>query len=347
MSKVNQNLVDAIFSSKIGFVRDTVLQGPSYGVDCSVVSITDKLAMVTASDPLSIIPQIGMQASAFISLQLTANDIATSGLMPQYGQFVLSLPEFVNKKGFEHYWNFIHQYAQKMEISITGGHTSFDAFNNSTLAGGLTLVAIGDKENILTSAQAEQGDILLMTKSAGITATSILAMVFPNYLRSHLKEEVVEQAAANFWSISVLSESQILSTLNKKSKVVTAMHDVTEGGILGAVYEFATASQKGVRVHLDKIPVAKASDAVAQLFDLDAKSTIGAGSMLISCKPNKKDIVINQLQFQGIQCTAIGEFLSEQEGKYRITGNSEFELESPLEDKYWTVFTKAIENGLS
>ncbi|MCA5005474.1 AIR synthase-related protein [Sphingobacterium bovistauri] len=347
MNKLNQSLVDTVFSKKIGFARDSVMQGPAYGVDCSVVSITDNLGMVIASDPLSIIPQIGMDASAFLSLQLAANDIATSGLRPQYGQFVLSFPNFVDKGGFEHYCEFIHQYAQKMEIAITGGHTSFVAGNNSTLAGGLTLFAVGEMENILTSTQAEEGDVLLMTKTAGLTATSVLAMVFSNFVNSKLEKEIGKRASFNFWNISVLLEAQTVSMLNKHAKIVTAMHDVTEGGVIGAAYEFAAASNNGICVDTDKILVSMESTAIANVFDLDAKSTIGAGSMLISCKPDKKDIIINQIQRQGIPCTVIGKFLSEQEGKYIISDNREYELQTPSADKYWEVFSKSIENGLS
>lgn len=347
MSKVNQNLVDSVFAQSVGYASDKVLQGPAYGVDCAVISITEKIGMVVASDPLSIIPRIGMKASAYISLHLAANDIATSGLAPQYGQFTLNLPQYMDEEGLQQYWEHIHQFAAQAKINITGGHTSFDAHNNSTLAGGVTLFAVGDIEHIMTSTQAEEGDVLLMTKTAGLTATSILAMVFPNYLCTHLGDEVVQEAASSFWNISVLPESQVVRELHMDSKTVNAMHDVTEGGVMGAVYEFATASRKGIRLDTDKIPVSPVHADVAHIFGLDPQRIIGAGSMLIACKKEGKEMLINELQRRGISCTEIGMFLSESEGKFFTKGDEMYPLNAPAQDAYWSIFAKSMENGLS
>src|SRR5690606_41017577 len=80
----------------IGFPRPNVLCGPRYGVDCALVELDGGKAMALASDPLSYIPSIGIKESAFLSIHLTANDIATTGFSPQYGQFVLNLPVHVS-----------------------------------------------------------------------------------------------------------------------------------------------------------------------------------------------------------------------------------------------------------
>lgn len=347
MSKIDQNLISSLFSQKIGFPRKEVLHGPQYGVDCAVVELMEDRVMVIASDPLSYISNTGIKESAYISLHLAANDIATTGLSPQYGQFVLNIPSSVSKPDLKQYWSFISAFAHDTGIHITGGHTGWDAANNTTIAGGVTLFAIGQKEEVLLSSQAEVNDVLLMTKSAGIISTSILGMSFPNYVEKYVGSDVLHKLRENIWNISVLPESGIIRKINKETKSIHAMHDVTEGGVLGAVYEFATASNLGVRVFSDQIHVDQEISLTANLFELDPTEIIGAGCMLIACKAEAKEEVINQLAKSSIRCTEIGYFCAKEVGIQVSTDAGWSALPAPFQDPYWQVFTKAMENGLS
>jgi hydrogenase expression/formation protein HypE len=347
MSKIDQNLINNLFSQKIGYPRKEVLKGPEYGVDCAVVELTDNKVMVMASDPLSYIPRIGIKESAYISLHITANDIATAGLLPQYGQFVLNLPSSVSKLDLEEYWSFISEFAHEIGVHITGGHTGWDASNHTTIAGGVTLFATGEKKDIMLSSQAEVNDVLLMTKSAGIISTSILGMSFPNYVEQHLGADVLLKLSQNIWNISVLPESKIIQEINTKSSGIHAMHDVTEGGVLGAIYEFATASNLGAKVFSEQIHVEEEISLAAKLFELDPREIIGAGCMLIACKDDVKDEVVVKLAKSNIRCTEIGHFCAKEEGiqLYTDAGMKAFQV-SP-QDSYWQVFTNCMHNGLS
>lgn len=347
MSKIDQNLINTLFTQKIGYPRKEVLKGPEYGVDCAVVELTDDKVMVMASDPLSYIPSIGIKESAYISLHLTANDIATSGLSPQYGQFVLNLPSSISKLNLEEYWSFISEFAQDLDMHITGGHTGWDTSNHTTIAGGVTLFAMGEKKDIMLSSQAEVNDVLLMTKSAGIISTSILGMSFPNYVEQYLGAYVLGKLHQNIWNISVLPESKIIQEINNKSNGIHVMHDVTEGGVLGAIYEFATASNLGVKVFLDKIYVEEEISLAAKLFELDPIEIIGAGCMLIACKADVKNEVILEIAKSNIRCTEIGHFCAKVGGIQLFTDAGMKVFQTPQQDPYWQVFNNYIHNGLS
>lgn len=347
MSKIDQQLADMLFHKNIGYARDEVLQGPAYGVDCALIELPDDKAMVVASDPLSYIPNIGIKESAYISLHLAANDIATSGLSPQYGQCVLNLPESMSKVELEKYWRYISAFANDLGVHITGGHTGRDASSQTTIVGGITLFSIGSKNSVMLSNQAKKGDVLLMTKSAGIISTAILGMSFPHYIVRNLGADVLHRLRENIWTISVLPEGQVIHGINTKAQHAHAMHDVTEGGVLGAIYEFASASNLGVQVFADQIYVEDAIAQTAELFGLDAKEIIGAGSMLIACKPESKDFIIAQFAQKGIRCTPIGEFCAPTGGRCVSVGATVKELDPPQEDPYWAVFKNCMKNELS
>lgn len=347
MSKIEQRVVENLLERNIGFPRPNVLCGPRYGVDCALVELDGGKAMALASDPLSYIPSIGIKESAFLSIHLTANDIATTGFSPQYGQFVLNLPVHVSDKELEDYWIHIGHFAEEVGLNITGGHTSFDSFSQSTLAGGVTMITIAERDKMLLASQAQEGDVLLMTKSAALISTSILAMAFPKYVERHVGKEIWEKAISNFWSISVLPEAGVVQELNAQHKHIHAMHDVTEGGVLGAAYEFAEASRLGLFLWEDLITVDASVAEVARLFGLNPLQIVGAGSMLMACAPQAKDTVIEKFLGNGIPCAEIGYFSSWQQGKRIQRKNGLHTFTGPTKDLYWEVFAKYKQDEIS
>src|SRR5688572_28684415 len=237
---------NAFFKDRIfpycGASRKEVIIGPQIGVDVSIVQLPNGLAMALTSDPLSLIPTLGLRESAWLSVQLMANDMATTGFAPQYAQFTLNLPTTLSALDFEIYWKHIHEFCARLGVAITGGHTGrFDGLN-STVAGGGTMITVAPAEDIITSKGTQPGDILLMTKESALVATSILAMSFPETVSNSCGEDVQQQATKLFYETSAVEAGLIAGEFGRHTKAITAMHDVTEGGVLGAACELGFAS---------------------------------------------------------------------------------------------------------
>src|SRR3982751_1257473 len=148
--KIQNNFFKSRVFPYCGSPRTEVIIAPEFGVDVSIVNLNNGLAMAMTSDPLSLIPTLGLQESAWLSVQLMANDMATTGFAPMYAQFVLNLPTSLSANDFEQYWKYIHQYCERLGVAITGGHTGrFEALN-STVSGGGTMITIASGEDILT-----------------------------------------------------------------------------------------------------------------------------------------------------------------------------------------------------
>ncbi len=324
-----------------GAKRPEVIVGPQYGVDVSIVQLGNGLAMAMTSDPLSLIPTLGLRESAWLSVQLMANDMATTGMAPQFGQFVLNLSPTLTAADFEQYWKFIHEFCVRLGIAITGGHTGRFEGQNSTVAGGGTLITVGPAEQMITSKGARHGDVLLMTKSAALVSTSILALSFRETVARELGAETQQGAAALFYETSAVEAGVVVGELNKHVPCVTAMHDVTEGGIVGAVYELAQASECGVVLHGAKIQVGELQRRVGELFQLDPRATIGAGSMIIAARPDKVHVVMDMLAKRNIPATMIGEITRQSEGLLMVDEGGSKPMPQPGPDGYWEVFNKA------
>ncbi len=345
LGKIDHRIFEDLIQAKCGHERKEVLTGPRFGTDVSVIDLQGGMAMAVTSDPLSLIPSLGLEESAWLSVHLITNDMATTGFAPMYGQFILNLPATFSKEDFKTYWDYIHKFCTRLGVAITGGHTGFIEGQNSTIAGGGTFFTIAPRAQILTSSNAEPGDVILVTKQCAISSSSILAMSFPKTVRNKLGEEAYQEACGMFYQTSSLDDA--LTAVGKQNRYneITAMHDVTEGGVMGAIYEMACASGNGAVVYNDQVPVGRIPDAVCRLFSIDPRYCVGAGSMIITCKKDKVPLIINRLNEADIPCCPVGEVKEKEAGIKVAENNKETDLIYPEEDPYWAAFFNACKKG--
>jgi hydrogenase maturation factor len=345
LGKIDPILFKQYIFNHLGTARTEVRTGAQYGVDVSIIDLPGNHAIALTSDPLSLIPTLGLRESAWLSIQLLVNDIATTGFPPMYGQFVLNLPDKFSKQDFRTYWDYMHRYCDQYGICITGGHTGFIEGQHSTIAGGGTLLTVAPGREMLTSNQAQAGDAILVTKTCALSSSAILALSFPETVKNKLGTEIYQEAADTFYHTSVFKEAMILGGNNNQPQIITAMHDVTEGGVLGAIHEVAIASGNGACIFKEKLPVGHAQRTVCALFQLDPHYCIGAGSMIITCKKEKAEAIILQLARQQISCVQVGELTHQDNGIKLIGGKNKTDLIYRPEDPYWGAFLMACKKG--
>lgn len=329
--------------SKTGAVRNEIKIGPRYGTDVSVVEIQHGLSMASASDPLSLIPTLGLAESAWLSVHLTANDLATTGHAPMYGQFVLNLPTWLTDTDFQTYWHHIHSYCKDIGLSITGGHTGRVPGQESTIVGGATFSLVAPSGSILTSDLAGRGQCIILTKGCAISSTAILAMSFPETTQHAVGQNGWQQLCEQFYKTSVLADGLAAYA----SGYIRAMHDVTEGGVVGAVQELCYAAECGATIRLRDLPISEPVQRVADKFGFDPIRVVGAGAMLITCSLNNADAVIRHLQTHHVEAFAIGHTTSLKEEVVLLhdDGKQELLATHPTHDPYWEAYYQALEKG--
>lgn len=336
---------DRIVQQQCGRHRAEVRVGPAFGVDCAIIDLPGNMAMAVTSDPLSLVPSIGLEASAWLSVHLMANDMATTGIAPQYGQFVLNLPSDFSRDDFAQYWKYIHHYCDQIGVAITGGHTGFIEGQHSTIAGGGSLFAVAPKTDLLTSSHAQAGDVIIVTKSAALLSSAILALSFPETTRNCIGQELHTAASEAFYNCSSLEDARIAISSCSDRSLISAMHDVTEGGILGAIYEMAVASGNGALIDAAAIPAGAPQQAICAVFDINPLYAVGAGAMIVACKQEGVQSIIDNLQQEHIQATAIGHLCPANQGIKIIQNGQLQDLVYLSTDPYWAAFFKAYQKG--
>jgi hydrogenase maturation factor len=324
-----------------------VLYGPQQGLDVSVVRLGKGKVMVATSDPLSYIPQVGPEASAWLSIHLLASDLTTTGFSPVYGLFDFNLPPAMRESQFAMFWKAFHNECKKLGISIIGGHTGKYPGIDYSIIGGGVLIATGSEKKYLTSSMANSGDEVILTKGAAIETTAVLTRTFPRRVKKALGPKLFALAWNYLGKTSTVRDALTASSIGVRRDGVTAMHDATEGGVIAGLIELATASDLGMIVSPESIPVSEESRALCDHFRIDPMVSLSEGSLIIASRPAKTDKIRSKLSSAGIPSSVVGSMTSKFRGCKTATGKGMRSLSYPDVDPYWKAYSRGIERGWS
>jgi hydrogenase expression/formation protein HypE len=335
---------ETVFRFK-GYGSRKVLVGPRPGVDVSVIEIGGDEVMIVNCDPVSLIPRLGPEDSAVMSLNEVASDVATSGIAPSFVMFDLNLPPQFSDSLLSAYWRSIHQTCKDRRISIVGGHTGRFEGCDYSIVGSATMWTTAGKNDYLTSSMARDGDDLIFTKTAAYGATSVLTRAFPKVVRKHLGKSLFEKAWKYLQRSDTVEDSLSVVKAGIHERGVTAIHDVTEGGSVAGVVEMAGASRLGGTIDLESIPVSEETLEICKPFRLDPLTSLGEGSLLIAARPNRTRRVIEILQSRGTEATVIGQLSSRTRGLFGVSRKGRIRIRYPKRDPYWDAYWGALRKG--
>lgn len=344
--KVTKDFFEAVIYPNLGAKRSNVLVGPKMGLDNCVINVGGGQVLVATTDPLTFISDIGPADSAWLSIHAIASDISTSGFQPQYAIFDFNLPSNLESTDFEMYWKELSKESENLGIAIVGGHTSRYEGLNSTIIGGGTIFSLGSSRSCLTPASANLGDDVIVTKGAAIETTGILSRVFPNNVRAKVGEKQLAKAQSYLKMTSVVQDALTAIKVGIKTGGVSAMHDATEGGVLSALYELASASSLGLRLEKKKIPVSTETHDICELFHIDPYISLSEGTLVFSCNPGKAGSAVAALGSIGIEASIVGQLVSPEEGIHLVDDKgTKTTIDYPIVDPYWMAYYQAKEKG--
>jgi hydrogenase expression/formation protein HypE len=230
-------LKDVVFKN-LGASRSEVLLGPSAGVDGAVLDFGSKNAIVSMDPITGAVERIGWEA-----ININANDIATFGVEPAFFFSTIMLPEGADSKIIETISTQMHNAAKELGIAIVGGHCEVTpGIANPIVVG--CIMGLTEKGNYVTAAGAKSGDKIILTKSAGIEGTAILASDREAQLAKTFNPALIESAKGFYNQISIVKDALTAY----RTGGVHAMHDPTEGGILNGIHEMADAAGLGAKI---------------------------------------------------------------------------------------------------
>ncbi|GAC1405683.1 MAG: AIR synthase family protein [Chloroflexota bacterium] len=347
VGKISPEIFEHGIKPHLGKRDERVLVGPQHGMDVGVVDLGGNQVMALTTDPFFIVPEYGWERAAWFAVHILASDASTCGLQPAYLTVDLNLPRSISREDLSTMWHAVDETCKDIGMSIVTGHTARYDGCNYPMVGGATVVSLGMKDRYVTPAMANPGDAVLLTKGAAIEATGLFGVTFPDRISAALGPEIARDAEALFFQMSVVKDALTAVEVGVRDAGVTAMHDATECGVWGGLYEIAEASQVGMTIDQNAIVVRPEVKAICELFGMDPYSAISEGTLLLTCRTDKAGAVIAHLKDAGIETSQVGEVTPRDRGIRVVQNGRERSLEHPRVDPFWNAFAEALSHPVS
>lgn len=274
--------------------RDEVLLSAAIGEDCAALALGEDEIFVLSTDPITAAEnEIGD-----LAVHVTVNDLASAGAEALGLMVTLLLPPEAEEADVRRIMQEMEASAEKANVEILGGHTEVTNAVNQIL---VSVCGVGKAKRgaLVSTGGARPGMDLLVTKWIGLEGTAIIAKDHEEELSAHFSSQMLKEAKSFQNLISVQKEAKICASHGAK-----AMHDVTEGGIFGALWEMAEASSSGLSVDLRRIPVRQETIEICEYYGLNPYELIGSGSLLVAAENGEE--IVSALNAEGIPAALIG-----------------------------------------
>jgi hydrogenase expression/formation protein HypE len=336
--KATAELFEEVILRRLGARDEDVLVGPQHGVDVGVVRVAGGVAMALTADPVFIVPAYGWERAAWFAVHILASDAATSGLPLRWMSVDLNLPPALSDPDLTALWDAFHATCEDLGIAIVTGHTGRYDGCDWPMVGGATCMALGPADAYVTPTMAHPGDAVVVTKGAAIETAALFAATFPDRLAAGVGEETVKAADSLFESMTVVPEAILAREFGLRDAGVTSMHDATEGGVIGGLLEVAAASNVGIRVDHERIPVRPEVRAVCDHIGIDPYTAISEGTLIATVVAGRAEAYVEALGGAGIEAAVIGDILPLDEGRTLVIEGREEPLTHPGLDPFWGAF---------
>ncbi len=341
VGKLTPQQLRTLVYRQLGARRPEVLVGADIGRDAAVLDPGEKLLVATA-DPIT---GAGHDVG-WLAVHVNCNDLATCGARPLGLLLTVMAPPGTAEGDLAAVMDGAHRAAEAVGVEIIGGHTEVVPVVTQMVVSAAALGLV-ERGRLVRNDGGRPGDALVMTKWAGLEGTAILATDHAAELEAAFAaldsppqlgsdgvrpgaSAAAERARGLAGRLSVVKEG-LLAAANG----ATAMHDATEGGVLGAAYEMAEACGCGLYVDADRIPVLPETEVVARHFGLDPLRLISSGCLLIACGDGED--MATALRDAGVPATVIGRLTAPAQGRSVASQGKLGILAEPGPDELWKV----------
>ncbi|HMA05000.1 MAG TPA: AIR synthase family protein [Methanomicrobiales archaeon] len=339
IGKIDRETFESFILARLGKPDASVIVPPRTGVDAGVIDLEDGRVLIVAEDPIFAIPGQPPEMFGWYTVHIGASDVAVMGVPPRYMTYTLLMPPGTADPEFRAIVDAIHGAAVDLRIAIVGGHTGYYPGFAAPTIGGVTVFAVTARDRYVTPAGARPGNAVILTKGPAIETAGILSVLRERELLARYPEALVRRAQGLGRQMTVVRDALTAMAAGG----VTAMHDATEGGVIGGLAEVAEASGVGMVVDEARFVYPDEVRMVCEAFGIDPAAAIAEGSLVITSEASRAPLIIGDLRKAGIAASAIGMVTGNTGSRVMIRRDgSEVPLRMPAQDPFWPVFFESV-----
>lgn len=332
-SRLNQ-----LIKNSLGKHSEKILVGAGPGLDAAVIDLGDGQVMAVAEDPIFPAPKLPLDLMGWFTVHIGASDVAVTGVKPEFMTYTLLMPPESSENEAKTIIHSISDAAKELNISIVGGHTGWYSTVVVPIIGGVAVWGFANNNQWISPGGAKEGDIILMTKGPAIEAAALLAVLYRDKLTDKLELSVLDQLCSRTDQITVVDDALTAFAAGG----VHAMHDATEGGVLGGLWEMSAASGLALHADVDANPIPEDIAQLAEALDFDPWYAISEGTLLAAVAPESVDNIQYEWDKKGIANFVLGQFTKSQADITITRDGKTMALKEPDKDPFWELFFNGL-----
>jgi len=294
------------FLSEQNFEDPALLIRPGVGEDTAAVAMAGEEVLVLKADPITFVTE----SLSRYALIINANDVVTAGAIPRWFLSTLLFPAGSTPAEMLKVMVELSAECRRQGITLCGGHTEITGAVRRPVVSGMMIGTV-TRAGLVDKRRTRPGDRILLTKRVAVEGTAIMAAEFGDRLQNlGLSRDDLERCRLFRDRLSIVPEARIAMGFEG----VSALHDVTEGGLATALTELSQASRHLFRIDVEAIPIYEETCTLCRLLKLHPLGLIGSGSLIILCRANHISPLMAALKAEGIEVACIGEVLAAGEG---------------------------------
>ncbi|HUT80177.1 MAG TPA: AIR synthase related protein [Candidatus Bathyarchaeia archaeon] len=293
--KLPLNLLEQMISSSKN-TNPGIIQGPKIGCDVAVLDYEkaiqkvkqfyqskEDIYLVFKTDPITFpTPNPGKYA-----VIVNANDIVTSGALPFGFNATIIMPTGSTQQDIFEIQKGIESECKKNDIYLLGGHTEISSSAKTPIISGAMLGFV--PKDYYVPREIHVGDVVICVGWCATEGLGIIASEGYAKLKKYISETSLKKLIKLGENISIIKTAL---DINKKIQP-GLMHDATEGGILGAIYETIIPEGFGLELITENFPVSEEAKELCTLLRIDPLRLLSSGTLLIVTTESKAQMIIN------------------------------------------------------
>ena len=276
--KISENVLKRSVLRKIKTYREEVISGAGIGKDCAILAHKEGMETVLSTTPVTApLAELGRYA-----VPMALNNVAVAGAEPLGVLLALLLPEETEEAELAGLMEQVQEICNALHVDILGGHTEVTPVVREPV---MTVTGVGHRD----AAQAKRlsgvaaGQDIVVSKWIGLEGTARLAKCHREKLSKRFPMRMIEDAVDYDRYLSIIPEA---ATAVKSG--VCGMHDVSRGGIFGALWELASGAGVGLNVDLKKLPVRQETIEICEYFALNPYELLSGGCLIMTAWDGEK-----------------------------------------------------------
>lgn len=320
VGKISEPMLKRSVLKRISYKNPDIFSGAGLGKDFAAMRLGVDEELIMSTDTVT----YGLDNIAFYGIIKASNNIAASGGIMKGVMVSIIMPKNTMESELNFLMREISGVCKKMQIEIIGGHTEAVSYVTEMI---VTFTGIGTrkKDTNISIDKIEPGMDIVMSKEIALEGTAILSYEREEELLKRFQKSFLDRAKEALQFLSVESEAAVAVNCG-----VSAMHDVSKGGIFGALWELGSATGLGLLVYLDKINIRQETIEITELLEVNPYTLISGGALLMVTKNGTE--LKRELEENGINAEVIG-YMTNSNDRVVIKGEERRYLEPPKGDE--------------